>query len=347
MSSHRALEELSAAHRALLLDVGQAVLDIVGIVEPTPFADLTNAVISLTRDDYTGAAVRMLGVVPYVGDLAKLTQLPRYLKVIDNAVALARTDARFARLLRPVLSKLVVAIDAIPASALAQHALVQLERMREAIVLFLGSSRVIARSERLVNEMFRKTVGSALHVGALPRRNMRLLVDYCLQHGVIVGDDIKAALKIANGVDLHAADALRVVSFKAGDRVWQYADVVAEQLPKNADKLVMQTGLHQAMLIGEWFVRARGAVAEANLGIAAGGRQLREFVLKHDMDVLVSKSAATVDVWTEARTLQVATPRVTGVMASVKNAEFVRGGGEQLFIPRAWDSVKAVTRPGR
>ena len=133
--------------------------------------------------------------------------------------------------------------------------------------------------------------------------------------------------------------------FKAGDRVWQYADVVAEGLKENASKLVMQAGVHQKMLIGQWFVRARGAVSAANLGVSTGGRELREFVLSRNVEVLVSKSAATLDGWTTKRALQVASPRVAGATKEVKNAEFAAGGGEQLFIPRAWETVRAVARP--
>jgi hypothetical protein len=342
-----ALQELPPEQRALLLDVGQIVLDVVGIFEPTPFADLTNAVISLTRSDHFGAVVRLAGVIPYVGDVAKLANLPRYAKVVERAMALASADVRFARLLRPLLNKLVHAIDSIPASVLTQQALVQLEALRETIVLFLGGSRVLSRVERLVNDVLIKTVGSTRNVGALPRRNVRFLVEYCLRHKVIVGDDVTQALKIVNGVDLHAVEALRALQFKAGDKFWQYADVAAEKLPANAGKLVVQTGVHQAMLVGQWFTRARGAVSEANLGLSASGRELREFVLTKNVEVLVSKSAATLDAWTTKRALQVASPRVTGALPRVKNAEFVTGGGEQLFIPRAWESVKAVARMGK
>lgn len=344
MTSLAALSALPPEQRELLLDVGQVVLDIVGIFEPTPFADLTNAVISLTRADGIGAAIRIAGVLPYVGDVAKLANLPRYAKIVERAIALARADARFAALVRPLLNKLVQAIDAIPASVLTRGAMVQLEAMRESIIVALGGARVLSRVDRLVNDMFLKSVGSVRNVGALPRRNMRLIVEYCLKERVIVGEDISKALTILNGVDIHAAEAVRVVSFKAGDRFWQYADAVAEKLPENASKLVMQTGVHQAMLVGQWFTRARGAVGEAGIGLSSAGRELREFVLNRNVDVLVSKSAPTLDSWTTQRALQVASPKVTGSMRAVKNAEFVAGGGEQLFIPRAWENVRAVVR---
>ena len=41
----RDIQALSPEARELLLDVGQFTLDIVGIFEPTPFADLTSGVI--------------------------------------------------------------------------------------------------------------------------------------------------------------------------------------------------------------------------------------------------------------------------------------------------------------
>ena len=38
--------------KEVLLDLGQLALDIIGIVEPTPFADSANAVISIARGDW-------------------------------------------------------------------------------------------------------------------------------------------------------------------------------------------------------------------------------------------------------------------------------------------------------
>jgi hypothetical protein len=52
-------------------DAVQSSLDAVGVVEPTPFADASNAVISVVRGNYTDAGLSVLGMVPYLGDLAK------------------------------------------------------------------------------------------------------------------------------------------------------------------------------------------------------------------------------------------------------------------------------------
>ena len=78
------LKALSPDARELLLDVGQFTLDIVGIFEPTPFADLTSGVISLCRGDIFGGVISAIAIVPYAGDLAKLAKIPRYVHVVDE-----------------------------------------------------------------------------------------------------------------------------------------------------------------------------------------------------------------------------------------------------------------------
>ncbi len=66
-----------------VMDRIQLALDAIGVVEPTPFADLTNTGISLVRaamdpenagQHLTNAAISAIGVVPYVGDVAKLAK---------------------------------------------------------------------------------------------------------------------------------------------------------------------------------------------------------------------------------------------------------------------------------
>ncbi len=68
----------------IALDMTQMALDVVGIFEPTPFADLTNTGISMVRGNWGDAALTIIGVVPYVGDLAKFGKIPKWLKAIDK-----------------------------------------------------------------------------------------------------------------------------------------------------------------------------------------------------------------------------------------------------------------------
>jgi hypothetical protein len=52
-------------------DIGHTALDVIGIFEPTPFADGINAVWYLAEGDKVNAAISAAGMIPYVGDVAK------------------------------------------------------------------------------------------------------------------------------------------------------------------------------------------------------------------------------------------------------------------------------------
>ena len=102
----------------LALDLGQIALDIVGVFEPTPFADLANTVISGGRGDWWGAGMSLAGVVPYLGDLAKLGKLGRYAQTVAKAVDLAAGSPAARAALEPALRRIGDALDAIPQGAL-------------------------------------------------------------------------------------------------------------------------------------------------------------------------------------------------------------------------------------
>ncbi len=339
------LRSLSPDERAALLDVGQFALDLVGVVEPTPVADITNAVISLTRDDLTGAAIRAAGVVPYIGDTAKLANVARYSRVVDQAIVLARTNAPLAHVLKPVLNSLVRAIDAIPASLLTRPALLELETLRTRVVAFLGPARRLVGIELVTEKMLLHVLGSTANIGALPRRNMRLVAEFFVRKGIIVGDNITHAAKLARGIDLHAVEPISVASFRAGDRFWQYGDTLAEKLGENAGKLVSvktASAADKKIMIGQWFVRTGGSVRAADLGLSSVGRELREFVLMADCEVLVSRSSRTVDYWTRGGLRQAKSP-----LSPHRAGEFTAGGSEQLFLPRAWEVMQFSPAGGR
>ena len=97
-------------------DVAQLTLDIVGIFEPTPFADGANTIISAVRGDGVGALLSAAGMLPYVGDLAKAGKLGRWAKTVSHAVELAATSSTAYKALAPGLRKLQAAIDCIPDS---------------------------------------------------------------------------------------------------------------------------------------------------------------------------------------------------------------------------------------
>lgn len=63
-----------------------AALDIAGIVDPSGVADIMNAGLQIADHDYLGAAISSAGIIPYIGDLAKVTKIQKDLKLISDAV---------------------------------------------------------------------------------------------------------------------------------------------------------------------------------------------------------------------------------------------------------------------
>lgn len=125
---------------ALLLDLGQTALDIIGIVEPTPFADLANTGVSIGRGEWLDAGLSALGVIPYVGDLGKLGKLPRLAGTIENAVDIARADPDFARQARPLLERINGLIDNVPLDALPASAREAVASMKGKLDEFFGGA---------------------------------------------------------------------------------------------------------------------------------------------------------------------------------------------------------------
>ena len=105
---------LSAEQRALLLDLGQLALDIVGLADPTPVSDGANGLISLFRGDFLGAGLSAVSMIPYLGDAAKLGKLGKWAETVAGVVELAARNADFARAAEPILRQIANAVDAIP-----------------------------------------------------------------------------------------------------------------------------------------------------------------------------------------------------------------------------------------
>lgn len=113
------IQGASGDRQALLLDLGRAAIDLVGLLEPTPFADLTDADVAIDRGNWLDAGLSTLGTIPGRDDPGRL---PRVAGTIERAVDIARTDPGFAQQVRPLLQPVGdliddVALDALPASA--------------------------------------------------------------------------------------------------------------------------------------------------------------------------------------------------------------------------------------
>ncbi|MBL8151074.1 MAG: hypothetical protein JNN15_14195, partial [Blastocatellia bacterium] len=89
----------------LILDLAQIGLSIAGVFDPTPISDGVDGAISLFRGDLLGAGISVASMIPYLGDLAKAGKLPKFLKVLDRAVDIAKVDPRFAERIKPLLQK--------------------------------------------------------------------------------------------------------------------------------------------------------------------------------------------------------------------------------------------------
>lgn len=74
---------------------GEAVLsaglDLVGIVDPTGVADGLNAGMQAKNGDWGGALISSFGLIPYVGDVAKVGKIDKDIKIIQNAIDAVKT----------------------------------------------------------------------------------------------------------------------------------------------------------------------------------------------------------------------------------------------------------------
>lgn len=134
------LTGLTPEQRELVMDLTQVGLSVVGIFDPTGIADGADAVISLGRGDYWGAGISALGIIPYLGDIAKIGKLPKLLKIIDNVVSMAKADGKFAKVVEPLLKGLKNAIDKLPIEKLPNWAKEPIQSLKNKIDDFFSSA---------------------------------------------------------------------------------------------------------------------------------------------------------------------------------------------------------------
>ena len=61
-------------------------LDLAGVIDPTGVADGLNAGLQAKKGDWLGAGISALGLIPYVGDLAKIGKVNKDVKILENAI---------------------------------------------------------------------------------------------------------------------------------------------------------------------------------------------------------------------------------------------------------------------
>ena len=82
-----------------------------------------------------------------MGDLAKIGKLPKLLKIVDNVVNMAKTDAKFAKVVRPLLEGLKGALDKLPLNKLPDWAKEPIESLKNKIDEFFSIAKKIERTE--------------------------------------------------------------------------------------------------------------------------------------------------------------------------------------------------------
>ena len=130
--------------RELALDLLSLALDLAGIVDPTPVSDGASALIALGRGNWLDAAISGASVIPYIGDLAKAGKLPKYMKSVERAFALAKQSEKFAQALVPAFHRIKEALEFLPKGA-NPH----LDRLRSLIESFLKGRGAASIPKRL------------------------------------------------------------------------------------------------------------------------------------------------------------------------------------------------------
>ena len=134
-----AARALNKAEKALILDVTQMGLDIVGIFDPTPISDGVNTVISLGRGDWFGAITSAVGIIPFIGDAAKLGKLGKWAKTVSEAVDLAAKNPAFRKAIEPTLRKISEAVGSVGINRLPDSVRGPLSAMKTKIDNLLGA----------------------------------------------------------------------------------------------------------------------------------------------------------------------------------------------------------------
>lgn len=132
--------ELARQKRELTLDLTQMALDIAGLIDPTPISDGANGIVSLFRGDLLGAGISALGMIPYVGDLAKVGKLGKFARTMERVVDIARLDPGFADAVRPLLNQIRDALNQVPFDSLPSAVREPLQALKNKVDEFFSTA---------------------------------------------------------------------------------------------------------------------------------------------------------------------------------------------------------------
>lgn len=323
-------DSLSDEERELLGRLAELSLRLVGISALPPIADGTNTALAIGRGEVTEANGSGLGIVPYLGDLAASGKLRSYSMSLEQAIALAMKNTRFASAARPLFEKLRHLLDGIPLEALGPVPRHWVNLLKLPLDDYLGHGAVAAKKssefEQLVDRLLIARLGSTLYVADFVRNNVAEAAALMLRNHL----DENQILQVLSGIDLHSP--VRATRLMPGDRLVQ----------------AVQRGK-----VGAWFVKAGGGVGPERVGIARGGRVNMHFKVIRSLDVVESIAGSVIDRWTQGSTSSLAGSmrapgrsvvvdsrqgrlvESTAAIVQSRSSDFpsARGGGRQYFAP--------------
>ncbi|MGK3997204.1 hypothetical protein [Sorangium sp. So ce1024] len=334
----------------LALDVAQLTLDLIGVVEPTPFADTASGLISLYRGDWLGAGISVASWIPYLGDLAKAGKLPKLVTTVLRAVELAARDAAFSRAVGDRLLKLHALVAKIPLPSIPAPIRAQIETLAKALDDFTKRVAKVAEKAparigpyRLLDDLevdsFLKALGKQ-SASALVRQRVAKAGGFLMHHF----KDAGSALNYMRGIDL--SKEVNIVQLSPGQIITQHYDAsglgaaAVQKLEHLKGEMSPQA---LGLRLGSWF--SRTGVASQNLGISQGVRRVIKLRVTKAVYILESTASHTVDFWTWGRTADRYVPIGSASDRVMKAGEFASGGGVQLVLPKAQDAVVVVGRP--
>ncbi|NOQ65507.1 MAG: hypothetical protein GQ582_13430 [Methyloprofundus sp.] len=146
----------------IALDIIQFILDISGIIDPSPLSDGSNALISLARGNWFDAFISTVSIIPFA-DIVKIGKFPRYLETIQKAIKLAKKDIRWAAELNELFLKLKKVVDVVydwGADKLSAAASKTLKQVKKEIDDFLEAYAKEPKSIDARQDVYYNTGGS-------------------------------------------------------------------------------------------------------------------------------------------------------------------------------------------
>jgi len=316
---------LEAEKKEITLDMAQFILDLTGMVEPTPFSDGTNALISLARGNWLDAAISSVSMLPYLGDIAKIGKFPKYLKSIRKAIKIAEKDRMWHLALTKLLDPLRKLIDQL-VEVFGDKLPPELWQIKRDIDWFMPSSMNGAMPGGIINPRPHLSVA---HQPKIPRVSKP-------KGGGTIGDGAKSVDDVAE-VGVKNTDGLGRVD-------GSFSAINPGPLPNNiADTFA--GGKYQVVTLEKDTIMSRAGTANQPLGqffdLDTPASVVQTRIDKAILPVWPGGAKSPIDTAFEVK-IPSGTKVYVGEVGSQGGA-FV-GGTQQIVVPKPWtiDGVEVI-----